>query len=122
MPPDIAALRAEFESALASASTVAHVRAIHDRFLSRKNGAVTAILKSLGSVSPEERRVIGAAANELRQTIEVTLDERERMLAATAPPADALDVTLAGRVPPIGRRHPLTQIRERIESIFSSMG
>jgi phenylalanyl-tRNA synthetase alpha chain len=73
-------------------------------------------------VSPDERRVLGGEANALRAEIEAALDQRERVLETTAPPADAVDVTLPGRVPPVGRRHPLTQIRERIEGIFSAMG
>ena len=120
--PDIAALRTEFDAALASATTVVDVKAVRDRFLSRKNGSVTAVLKSLGAVSPEERRVLGAHANELRQAIEDALTAREAQLAASAAPADAVDVSLPGRQPAVGRRHPLTQVRERVESIFSAMG
>lgn len=120
--PDIAGLRAEFDAALASATTVVDVKAVRDRFLSRKNGSVTAVLKSLGGVSPEERRVLGAQANDLRQAIEEALTAREDQLAANAVPADAVDVSLPGRQPVVGRRHPLTQVRERVESIFSGLG
>ncbi|MCC7008598.1 MAG: phenylalanine--tRNA ligase subunit alpha [Acidobacteria bacterium] len=119
---DIAALHAEFHAALASAATVADVKAVRDRFLSRKHGSLTAVLKSLGTAAPDERRVIGSDANALRQTIEAALDAREAELAASAPPADALDVTLPGRIPLAGRCHPLTQVRERVEAIFSAMG
>jgi phenylalanyl-tRNA synthetase alpha chain len=119
---DIAALRAEFDRTLDAASSVADLRAIRDRFLSRKHGSLNAVLKALGQASADERRAIGSEANALRQVIEATLDERERALAAGAPPPEAIDVTLPGRTPPVGRRHPLTQIRERIEQIFAAMG
>jgi phenylalanyl-tRNA synthetase alpha chain len=121
-PPDIAALRAEFDQALAAATTVAGVRALHDRFLGRKHGTVTAILKSLAGLSPDEKRKIGKDANDLRQAIEAALEERAALLGAAAPPPNAVDVTLPGRLPLVGRRHPLTQVRDRIEAIFSAMG
>jgi phenylalanyl-tRNA synthetase alpha chain len=98
------------------------VKAIRDEYLSRKHGKVTALLKGLGSASPEERRTLGAAANALKQDIEAALDAREAELSASAAPAGAIDVTLPGRVPVLGRRHPLTQVRERIEDIFAGMG
>src|SRR5262245_6309699 len=120
--PSVDQLRADFEAALASAATVADVRAVKDQFLSRKQGRLTALLRALGTVSPDERKVLGAAANVLKQEIEAALDARESALAASGPPAGAIDVTLPGRVPAIGRRHPLTHVRERVEDIFMSMG
>jgi phenylalanyl-tRNA synthetase alpha chain len=115
-------LRAEFQSALAAAATVDGIRAVRDQFLSRKQGRVTQLLKAVGSAPPEDRRALGAEANALKQEIEAALDEREAALAAGAPPPGAVDVTLPGRVPVVGRRHPLTQVRERIEDIFLGMG
>jgi phenylalanyl-tRNA synthetase alpha chain len=50
------------------------------------------------------------------------LEERAAELARNAPPPDALDVTLPARKPVLGRRHPLTQVRERIEDIFTGFG
>ncbi|HET9369144.1 MAG TPA: phenylalanine--tRNA ligase subunit alpha [Vicinamibacterales bacterium] len=120
--PSVEQLRADFEAALASAASVADVRAVKDQFLSRKHGRLTALLRALGTVSPDERKVLGAAANVLKQDIEAALDAREAALAASGPPAGAIDVTLPGRVPAIGRRHPLTHVRERVEDIFMSMG
>lgn len=115
-------LREEFQAALGGAATVAAVRAIRDQFLSRKQGRVTQLLKAVGAAPPEERRALGAQANTLKQEIEAALDEREAALAADAAPPGAVDVTLPGRLPALGRRHPLTQVRERIEDIFLGMG
>jgi phenylalanyl-tRNA synthetase alpha chain len=124
MPPsaDLADIRAELDKALASAGSIADIKAVRDRFLGRKNGLITAVLKSLADLPPDEKRRVGSDANQLRQAAETALAEREASLAASGPPAGALDVTLAGRVPPVGRRHPLTEVRERIERIFSAMG
>ena len=118
----VADVRAEFESALSSATSLAAVKAVRDQFLSRKNGRVSALLKAIGAAAPEERRELGAQANALKQEIEAALDAREAEVAATAAPPGALDLTLPGRVPVLGRRHPLTQVRERIEDIFLAMG
>jgi len=70
-------LRSEFQAALAAASTVASVKAIRDEYLSRKQGKITALLKAVGTASPDERRVLGAQANALKQEIESALDARE---------------------------------------------
>jgi phenylalanyl-tRNA synthetase alpha chain len=119
--PDVASLRADFDQALAAAASAAELKALRDRFLSRKHGAITTLLKSLGTLPPEERRPIGAAVNALKEAVEQALTAREAAMGEAAP-ADAVDVTLPGRVPPAGRRHPLTQVRERIEDIFLAMG
>jgi phenylalanyl-tRNA synthetase alpha chain len=107
---------------LSAASSVAAVKAVRDDFLGRKQGRVTALLKAVGSAPADERRALGAQANALKQDIEAALDVREAELAAAAPPPGAVDVTLPGRVPPAGRRHPLTIVRERVEDIFAGMG
>src|SRR4030095_1545813 len=60
--------------------------------------------------------------NALKKHIEQALDAREVELRANAPIAGAVDVTLPGRLPIAGRAQPLTQVRERIEDIFMSMG
>ena len=118
----IAALRADFERDLAGATTVAALRAVRDRYLARKGGLVSALLKSLGSAPADVRPRLGKLANDLRQLIESQIDERISAAEAERPPAGAVDLTLPGRQPALGHRHPLTLLRERIESIFSRMG
>jgi phenylalanyl-tRNA synthetase alpha chain len=121
-PPDIAALRAEFDRALASVADLGGLKTLRDRFLGRRHGSLTAVLKSLADLTPDDKRRVGREANDLRRAVELALDDREARLAAAAAPAGAIDVTLPGRVPRVGRRHPLTEVRERIETIFSAMG
>ncbi len=115
-------LRTEFQTALEAAQTPAELKAVRDRFLGRRHGLVTALVKAIASAAPEERPALGAAANALKHEIETSLETRELDLIAGAPPADALDVSLPGRPPAIGRRHPLTIVRERVEDIFLGMG
>jgi phenylalanyl-tRNA synthetase alpha chain len=115
-------LREEFRTALAGARTIAELDAVRDRFLSRGNGRVTALVKSIASAPPENRRTLGALANGLKQEVEDQLASRATELQATAPVAGAVDVTLPGRAPGLGRRHPLMLVRERVEDIFQGMG
>jgi phenylalanyl-tRNA synthetase alpha chain len=118
----IDALRADFERDLSTATTVPALRGVRDRYLSRKGGLVSGLLKSLGSAPPDVRPRLGKLANDLRQQIETQLDERIAAAESDRPPAGAVDLTLPGRQPALGHRHPLTLLRERIESIFSRMG
>jgi phenylalanyl-tRNA synthetase alpha chain len=118
----IESLRAQFTADLATAASEAELRAVRDRYLARKGGLVSALLKGLGTSPPEERPRLGQLANTLKQEIEDQLDARLAASASTRPPAGGVDVTLPGRVPAIGHRHPLSLLRERIETIFARMG
>jgi phenylalanyl-tRNA synthetase alpha chain len=119
---EIDSLRTQFEQDIAGASTESALRAVRDRYLSRKGGLVSALLKSLGTAPAHERPQLGQRINALKQDIETTLDERLTAVEGSRPPAGAVDVTLPGRRPVIGHRHPLTILRERIEAIFTRMG
>jgi len=124
-PPDrttVDSLRADFRARLASASTDGAIKALGDQFLSRKSGTVTGLMKGLGALPPEARREFGALVNALKNEIETTLEERRSALAASRPPAGAVDVTLPGREPAVGRVHPLMQVRQQVEDVFARMG
>ena len=116
------ALRAQFERDLAGAGTETDLRTVRDRYLSRKGGLVSGLLKTLGSAPPAERPRLGQLANALKTDIERVLGERLEAAAQARPPKGALDVTLPGRQPSIGHRHPLSLLRERIEAIFTRFG
>ena len=122
MSSSIDQLRAEFQAALASARTADDLQAARDRFVGRKQGLITMLLKSVSSAPMEARKSLGGAANALKQEFEQAWEARASAITAGAAPPDAVDATLPGRVPRLGRRHPLTQVRERIETIFASMG
>ena len=118
----IDALRADFDRALAAAASEAEIRQVRDRFLSRRGGLVSALLKSLGSAPAAARPRLGQLANQLKQEIETRLDDRLQAATRSRRPAHAVDVTLPGRRPAIGHRHPLTLQREEIEAIFTRFG
>jgi phenylalanyl-tRNA synthetase alpha chain len=118
----IAELRARFDRDLAAAAGAADLRGVRDRYLSRKGGLVSALLKSLGSVPAEERPRFGQLANQLKQDIEERLAARLAEAEHARPPAGSVDVTLPGRRRALGHRHPLTVLREQVEDIFARMG
>jgi phenylalanyl-tRNA synthetase alpha chain len=119
---DIPSLRQQFDAELASARSEADLRALRDRYLARKGGLVSALLKDVASARADARPALGQAANQLKQHVEVSVTARLEEAAHNRPRADAIDVTLPGRPPLFGHRHPLTLLREHIESIFGRMG
>jgi phenylalanyl-tRNA synthetase alpha chain len=115
-------LRARFEQELNDAAGEAALRVVRDRYLSRKGGLVSALLKSLGSAPADQRPALGQLANQLKQDIEARLEAKLAGAARTGAPKDAIDVTLPGRDPGLGHRHPLAILREQIEDIFARLG
>ena len=122
MPTPIDTLRAEFVAALGAAGTESDLKALRDQYLGRKGGAIAGLMKAVAGAPADERPVLGRLANELKQEIEAAIDAKRDALASSRPPAGAVDVTLPGRPAVLGRLHPLTQLRTRIEAIFARQG
>jgi phenylalanyl-tRNA synthetase alpha chain len=118
----VAELVAQFERTLAEAKSDRDAQAARDRFLGRKNSVVASWMQAIATAPPDEKRAIGRYANELKQAIEARWTEYRERAAQHARPAGAVDITLPGRVPALGRRHPLTLVRDRMEEIFTRMG
>ncbi len=112
-------------AAFAQARTPAELEDAKARFLG-KSGQVTELMKGMASLSVEEKKTRGAAINQTKQAIEAALTERRRALAdaelQAQLQAEALDVTLPGRLRGGGGLHPVSLTLERIEAIFGSMG
>ena len=91
-----------------------------------KKGALTALLKQLGTLSPEERPEAGAAINAAKQAVAKAIEQKKAVLSAAAMEAELerekIDVTLPGRGGDIGRLHPVTLTLNRIQDIFSQAG
>ena len=124
-PPDEAAVQqhiAAFEADLASAKSPQDAQAIRDKYLGRKNGVVASWMQLIATAPPAQKPNIGRWANELKQAVEARWAVYSEQSAAQSRPADGVDVTLPGRVPLLGHRHPLTVVRERMETIFARMG
>ena len=91
-----------------------------------KKGELTAVLKSMKDVSPEERPLVGQLVNETRESIEKILDETKKKLEAAELDAklrrEVIDVTLPAKKNNVGHRHPNTIALEEVERIFTGMG
>ncbi|TET88703.1 MAG: phenylalanine--tRNA ligase subunit alpha [Dehalococcoidia bacterium] len=114
--------------AIAELDSIDNLRELEEwrvRYLGRK-GSLTSILRGLGALPLEERRAVGAAANEVKAAFEIGLKEREEALReqnlAIALEQTRLDITLPGYPVSLGRLHPTTQIMREICGIFVSMG
>jgi len=125
LPPSsesVAHLTARFESELAQAKSARDAQSLRDRFLGRKNSVVASWMQLLATAAPDQKRNIGRYANDLKQAIEARWAQYTAAARSDAAPKDALDVTLPGRAPLLGHRHPLTVVRDRMEEIFTRMG
>ncbi|MCC6592392.1 MAG: phenylalanine--tRNA ligase subunit alpha, partial [Xanthomonadales bacterium] len=91
-----------------------------------KSGSITAQLKALGALAPEERKQRGAEVNRVRDAVAEALTARKASLDAASLGArlqrERIDVTLPGRQVGSGGLHPITRALERIVGIFEHMG
>ncbi|WP_375451216.1 phenylalanine--tRNA ligase subunit alpha [uncultured Devosia sp.] len=120
-------LRAELSTAIAAAADDAALEVVRVNALGKK-GSVSALLASLGSMAPEERKSAGPAINGLKNEIATAIEARSTALRAGALEArlkaETVDITLP--LPPsptaAGRIHPISQTIDEITAIFSDMG
>ena len=116
------------EVALTAIKAATDQQALQDvrvKYLGKK-GEVTALLKGLGKLSPEERPKMGALVNAVREALEAEFDKIKSSMETAAMNArleeEKIDITLPGRTPKTGHIHPLTTVNEMIEDFFMKMG
>jgi phenylalanyl-tRNA synthetase alpha chain len=120
-PESVATHVAAFERELATAASVNDAKALRDRYLGRKNSIVASWMQMIGGAPADQKKSIGQHANALKVAIEARWAAYQEA-AQNAAPAGGVDVTLPGRGPRLGHRHPLTVVRDRMEEIFTRMG
>ncbi len=124
---DFAQVENEILAEIAGAGDEAALEAVRVAALG-KNGSVTALLKTLGTLSPDERKSQGPLINGLKDRVNAALAARRDALKAAALTArlntESVDVTLPVREAPteIGRVHPITQVIDELTAIFADMG
>lgn len=125
MPDDLRAIQAQVEQGVLGADTLDALDRIRVASLGKK-GSLTAIMRSMGKVPPEERPAMGQLANTVRANVQAAIEQRKLQLAKAALDAkisaEAADVTLPGRRLAPGTQHLISQIREEIEDIFCGLG
>ena len=91
-----------------------------------KKGELTAVLKGMKDVAPEDRPKVGQWVNETREAIEAKLEERKKKLEAAELEHrlehEVIDVTLPAKKNRVGHTHPNTMVLEEVERIFTGMG
>ncbi len=101
------------------------IEALRVKYLGKK-GELTAILRQMGKLTPEERPVMGQLANQLRSEIEEAIDLRKTILSKVLLEkqleSEAVDVTLPGTAQPVGHKHPMYNVLDQIKDIFIGMG
>src|SRR3954463_4767915 len=124
---DAAQLEKDLLAAVTSAKDEAALEAVRVAALG-KSGSVSALLKTLGAMTPDERKVQGPAINGLRDRVTAAITARKDELGAAALDArlnsETVDVTLPVREPPAetGRVHPISQVIDELTAIFADMG
>lgn len=125
MNDQLAALEQAAAQAAGEATGEHDLQQVKARFLGRK-GELTAIMKGVGALPAEQRPLIGALANEVKERLEILFDSRFAALRAVELQrrlaAERIDVTLPGRRIRHGSRHPITQVTEELVGIFASLG
>ena len=125
MKEQLAKIRAEALSAMENAQSAAELDGLRVQYLGKK-GELTAVLKMMGKLSPEERPAMGQLANEVRAALESAIEEQGRRLEAKALEArleaEAVDVTIPGKAPKLGHKHPMYLALDELKDIFIGMG
>lgn len=125
MKSQLEAIRAAATEEIAKVSSKTDLDALKVRFLGKK-GELTAILKQMGKLSPEERPVMGQLANEVRSFIEEKIEKRsaeiKKIETAQKLKDETIDVTMPGKVKPLGHKHPLSIVLDEVKEIFMGMG
>jgi phenylalanyl-tRNA synthetase alpha chain len=124
---DLNQLEFQTLSAIAAAQDESALEAVRVAALGKK-GSVSALLSTLGKMSPDERKTAGAAINALKDKVSEALGARRSVLKDAALEArlstETIDVTLPVRESPIerGRIHPISQVMDELTAIFADMG
>lgn len=120
-----AALQSDIMAQIAAAADEAALEAVRVATLGKK-GSVSALLATMGALSPDERKIQGPKFNGLRDAVTTAIAARKAALADAALDArlvsETLDVTLPARPENTGTVHPISQVLEEVVAIFADLG
>ena len=122
---DLASLNSHALSAIDAAATLDALEAVRIDLLG-KQGSISALLKTLGQMSPEERQTTGAAINSLREAVTAAISGKKAALETAALDArlatERLDMSLPAPEIAAGSVHPVSQVMDELAEIFADMG
>ena len=112
-------------SAIRDADSIDVLEGLRVKYLGKK-GELNAILKQMGTLSTEERPVMGQLANEVREALTSSIEEKRRELEKKLLEArlrsETIDVTIPGKLIEVGKKHPLNTVLDEVKDIFVGMG
>lgn len=120
MKEQLEKLKKEILDSVAKAKDSEAMRNIELKYLARK-GELTAILRNVANLSVEEKKTIGKLANEVKEEIRRSFEEVKKNIEGRGT-KESVDITLPGEKLEKGNLHPLTQVQNELEDLFSSMG
>ena len=125
MKEQLEAIRKGALESIGAAQDTAGLDALRVKYLGKK-GELTAVLKQMGKLPAELRPVMGQLANDVRASRETPLEAHPANLSRKALEArldaEALDVTIPGKKPPMGHKHPMYAVLDEMKEIFLNMG
>lgn len=125
MKEQIAKIKENAKSEIENAKDLQTLNDVRVKYLGKK-GELTAVLRGMGALTPEERPVIGALVNEVRDYIEQTISEDEKKLKAEVLKEkmlkEKIDITMPSKNISIGSVHPITGVIDNIKEIFLGLG
>ena len=125
MPTSIQAIEDNALDQISKASDSEALECIRVAFLGKK-GTITALLKSVGGLPPDERKQAAQSANVLKNKILAAIQSKQESVVEAALAQqlaeNQIDVTLAGEGLPMGHFHPVTRMLQRIHKLFSQAG
>lgn len=125
MKEKIEAIRAAARTAIEKTANENEIEELRVKYLGKK-GELTALLKQMGSLSPEERPVMGQLVNEAKQKLEALITEKKAEMKQKATEArlkaEAIDITMPAKEVKTGGIHPLNHVVNDMIDIFQSMG
>lgn len=125
MKEQLNSIRMQAEQELSNVGSITELENIRVKYLGKK-GELTTVLRGMGSLSPEERPVIGQLANEVRAALEAKIenvkDELTRKERIQKLDSEVIDVTMPGKRKMLGKKHPLSIVLDEIKEVFIGMG
>ena len=125
MKEQINAILLDEKNQVANSQSETEIEAIRVKFLGKK-GELTAILKQMGSLSPEERPKMGALVNEAKQELEGLISDKKTELKSAEQlkklAEETIDITMPAKELKVGKLHPLNTVLDDMINIFQSMG
>ncbi len=122
MKDKIQQLEEQFKQEVSKISDLLALDQLEIKYLGRKAGKLTEVLRGLKDVPQEKKREIGQLANELKKEISAKIEETKKIIKGQDRKQEWLDVTLPGILPPEGHLHLMTQAIREITEIFEHIG